>query len=46
MQTETVFHEDVFYEYFQPNRHVFAHFDIWGGLGSGHRLNIEFQEAK
>jgi hypothetical protein len=29
----TVFHEDVFYEYFRPFRHPDAEFDIWGGHG-------------
>ncbi len=29
----TVFHEDIFYEYFRPFRHPSSHFDIWGGLG-------------
>ena len=33
MQTTTVFHEDVFYEYFLPFRHPLARFDIWGGHG-------------
>lgn len=33
MQTSTVFHEDVFYEYFRPFRHPLACFDIWGGHG-------------
>ncbi|MCK9387429.1 MAG: hypothetical protein M0Q22_03415 [Sulfuritalea sp.] len=27
------FHEDTFYEYFEPYRHPEAHFDIWGGIG-------------
>jgi len=29
----SVFHEDVFYDYFRPFRHPDAQFDIWGGLG-------------
>jgi hypothetical protein len=33
MNRITVFHEDVFYEYFQPFRHPTAKFDIWGGHG-------------
>ena len=33
MQTQVVFHEDVFDDYFQPFRHPSSHFDIWGGLG-------------
>lgn len=33
MQERTVFHEDVFYEYFRPFRHPSANFDIWGDLG-------------
>ena len=33
MQKTTVFHEDVFYEYFRPFRHPLARFDIWGGHG-------------
>ena len=33
MQKTTVFHEDVFYEYFHPFRHPSARFDIWGGHG-------------
>ena len=33
MLTETVFHEDVFYAYFQPFRHPSSHFNIWGGHG-------------
>jgi len=33
MQTETVFHEDVFYAYFKPFRHPLSHFNIWGGHG-------------
>ena len=33
MQKTTVFHEDVFYEYFRPFRHPSARFDIWGGHG-------------
>ena len=34
MQKTTVFHEDVFYEYFRPFRHPLARFgDIWGGPG-------------
>ena len=34
MQKTTVFHEDVFYEYFRPFRHSLARFgDIWGGHG-------------
>ncbi len=33
MLEPTVFHEDVFYEYFRPFRHPSSHFDIWGGHG-------------
>lgn len=33
MNRSTVFHEDVFYEYFRPFRHPSAMFDIWGGHG-------------
>lgn len=33
MIEHTIFHEDVFYEYFRPFRHPSAHFDSWGGLG-------------
>lgn len=33
MQKSTVFHEDVFYEYFRPFRHPASQFDIWGGHG-------------
>jgi len=33
MQESSVFHEDVFYEYFRPFRHSSAYFDIWGGHG-------------
>lgn len=33
MLTDTVFHEDVFYAYFQPFRHPSSHFNVWGGLG-------------
>ena len=29
----SVFHEDVFYEYFQPFRHPSSRFDVWGGIG-------------
>ena len=29
----SVFHEDVFYEYFRPFRHPSANFDVWGGHG-------------
>lgn len=29
----STFHEDVFYEYFQPFRHPLSRFDIWGGIG-------------
>lgn len=39
----TVFHEDVFYEYFRPFRHDKSEFDIWGGLGLetfGHDLHL------
>lgn len=28
-----VFHEDTFYEYFEPYRHPDAHFDVWDGIG-------------
>jgi hypothetical protein len=34
MQKATVFHEDVFHEYFRPFRHPLARFgDVWGGHG-------------
>ena len=33
MKNSTVFHEDVFYEYFRPYRHAEAHHDVWGGHG-------------
>ena len=33
MLDHSIFHEDVFYEYFRPFRPAAAHFDIWGGLG-------------
>jgi len=33
LQRTTVFHEDVYYAYFQPFRHPAAHFNIWGGHG-------------
>ena len=33
MLESTVFHEDVFYEYFRPFRHPSSHFNIWGGHG-------------
>lgn len=33
MQRTTVFHEDVYYAYFQPFRHPASHFNIWGGHG-------------
>jgi hypothetical protein len=33
MRQCTIFHEDVFYEYFRPFRHPSAHFNSWGGLG-------------
>lgn len=33
MLASTVFHEDVFYEFFRPFRHPSSQFDIWGGLG-------------
>ena len=33
MQKSSVFHEDVFYEYYRPFRHPAARFDIWGGHG-------------
>ena len=33
MQASSVFHEDVFYEYFRPFRHPSASFDVWGGHG-------------
>lgn len=33
MLESTVFHEDVFYEYFRPFRHPSSHFNIWGGYG-------------
>jgi hypothetical protein len=29
----TVFHEDVFYAYFEPFRHPASRFNIWGGHG-------------
>jgi len=31
--TPRVFHEDTFYEYFEPYRHPEAHFNIWGDIG-------------
>jgi len=33
MLATTVFHENVFYEYFRPFRHASSHFNIWGGHG-------------
>ena len=33
MLASTVFHEDVFYEFFRPFRHPSSEFKIWGGLG-------------
>ena len=33
MQQSSVFHEDVFYEYFRPFRHPSAGFYVWGGHG-------------
>ena len=33
MQRTTVFHEDVYYAYFQPFRHPESHFNLWGGHG-------------
>jgi hypothetical protein len=45
MQKTTVFHEDVFYEYFRPFRHPLARYDIWGGHGLetyGDDLQIAF----
>ncbi|MCE9551403.1 MAG: hypothetical protein K8R50_10480 [Betaproteobacteria bacterium] len=29
----SIFHEDAFYEYFEPYRHSESHHDIWGGIG-------------
>ena len=29
----TIFHEDVYYAYFQPFRHPASHFDIWSSHG-------------
>jgi hypothetical protein len=33
MLTSTVFHEDIFYEYFRPFRHPSTKFNVWGELG-------------
>ena len=33
VKSSTVFHEDTFYEYFQPYRHAGSENDIWGGHG-------------
>lgn len=33
MPQYSIFHEDVFFDYFRPFRHPLSHFDIWGGLG-------------
>lgn len=33
MLKPTIFHEDIFYEYFRPFRHKSSHFDIFGGHG-------------
>lgn len=33
MPSTTVFHEDVYYAYFQPFRHPSSSFNIWGGHG-------------
>lgn len=33
MLTSTVFHEDVFFEFFRPFRHPSSRFNIWGGIG-------------
>lgn len=33
MLTSTIFHEDVFYEYFRPFRHPSTKFNAWGELG-------------
>lgn len=49
MQKTTVFHEDVFYEYFRPFRHPSANFDIWGShgletFGEDLKLVVEFDE--
>jgi hypothetical protein len=47
MQKTTLFHEDVFYEYFRPFRHPLASFgDIWGGHGLetyGEDLQLAFE---
>ena len=47
MQKTTVFHEDVFYEYFHPFRHPLASFgDVWGGHGLetyGNDLQLAFK---
>lgn len=48
MNRSAVFHEDVFYEYFQPFRHPSAKFDIWGGYGietHGSDLQLAFNYA-
>jgi len=33
MRKSTVFHEDIFYQYFRPFRHPLVRFNIWGGHG-------------
>ena len=33
MKSPTIFHDDVFYEFFRPFRHPDSGFDIWGGHG-------------
>ena len=43
VKSSTAFHEDAFYEYFQPYRHAGSENDIWGGHGLetyGNDLNI------
>ena len=45
MQRTAVFHEDVYYAYFQPFRHPSSHFNIWGGHGL-ETFGDDFQIAK
>ena len=33
VSTPLVLHEDAFYEYFKPIRHIGRQYDIWGGHG-------------
>ena len=33
MKSPSIFHDDVFYEFFRPFRHPDSGFDIWGGHG-------------